>query len=189
VENSYPAGLLQPLPIPTQVWTEVSMDFIEGLPHSQRRNVIMVVVDRLSKYAHFIPLTYPYTVVSIAKLFLDNVFKLHGLPKSIVNDRDPIFTSNFWRDLFCLSGTDLLMSSAYHPQTDGQTEIMNKGFEGYLRSFIGDRPKDWMQWLYLAEWAYNTSEHTSTRLTPFEVVYGYQPPRLLPYEPGTSNVQ
>lgn len=165
------------------------MDFIEGLPHSLGKNVVMVVVDRLSKYAHFIPLSRPYSASTVAKLFLDHIFKLHGLPKTIVSDRDPVFTSQFWKELFCLSGTDLLMSSAYHPQTDGQTEVMNKGLEGYLRCFTGDRPKDWMHWLSLAEWAYNTSTHTSTKLSPFEVVYGHPPPRLLPYEPGSTRVQ
>jgi hypothetical protein len=189
VENIYPAGLLQPLPIPSQVWTEVSIDFIGGLPISQGKDVIMVVIDRLSKYAHFIPLTHPYTAGTVAQLFLDQIFKLHGLPKSIVSDRDKIFTSNFWKELFRLSGTDLLLSSAYHPQTDGQTEIMNKGLEGYLRSFTGDRPKDWLKWLPLAEWSYNSSKHSSTKISPFEAVYGYSPPRLLPYEPGTTSVQ
>lgn len=100
VENNHLAGLLQPLLIPTKIWTEVCLDFFEGLPNSPGRNVIMVVVDRLSKYAHFIPLTHPNTVVSIAKLFLVHVFRLRGLPKSIVSDRDRVFTSNLWREFF-----------------------------------------------------------------------------------------
>jgi len=149
VENLHPVGLLHPLPIPTHTWAAVSMDFIEGLPISQGNNVIMVVIDRLSKYAHFIPLAHPYTTRSIAKLFLDNIF--NGLPTSIFSNRDRVFTSNFWRELFRISGTDLLMSSTYHPQTDGQSEVMNKGLEGYLRSFTRDKPKDWMQWLLLAK--------------------------------------
>jgi len=165
-ETLHPAGLLQPLPIPDRIWTEISMDFVEGLPSSMGRDVIMVVVDRLSKYAHFVALAHPYTAGTVVRLFMDNIFKLHGLPKTIVSDRDPVFTSNFWQEIFRLSGTELLMSSAYHPQTDGQTKIMNKGLEGYLRSFSGDKPRDWEKWLSLAEWAYNTSTHTSTKLSP-----------------------
>jgi hypothetical protein len=181
--------LLQPLPIPKQNWIEVSIDFIEGLHVSQGKDVVLVMVDRLSKHAHFIPLSHPYTASSVAKLFVDHIFKLHGLPNSIVSDRDPVFTSHFWKEIFRATSTDLLMSSAYHPQTNGQTEIMNKGLEGYFRSFSGDRPRDWMLWMSLVEWAYNTSANTSTKLSPFEAVYGYPPPRLMPFEPGTTKVQ
>lgn len=152
------------------------MDFIEGLPLSKGYSVIMVIVDRLSKYSHFIPLAHPYTTATVAKAFMENIFKLHGIPQSIVNDRDAIFTTNFWKEIFHLSGTKLLMSSAYHPQTDGQTEVMNKWLEGYLRCFTSDRPKDWANWLALAEWTYNTSEHSYTGFTPFEIVYGQEPP-------------
>jgi hypothetical protein len=187
-ETLHPAGLLQPLPIPDRIWTEISMDFAEGLPSSMGRDVIMVVVDRLSKYAYFVALAHPYTAGTVARLFMDNIFKLHGLPKTIVSDRDPVFTSNFLQEIFRLSGTELLMSSAYHPQIDGQTEIMNKGLEGYLRSFSGDRPRDWAKWLSLAEWAYNTSTHTSTKLSPFEAVYRQPPPQLMPHEPGSTRV-
>lgn len=135
-------SLQQPLPILAKIWTEISMDFVEGLPSSIGRNVILVVVDRLSKYAHFVPLSHPYTTGIVAKLFMDNIFKLHGMPTTIVSDRDPMFTSNFWKEIFRLSGTELLRSSTYHPQTDGQIEVMNKGLEGYLHNFLGDRPRD-----------------------------------------------
>jgi len=118
-ENIHPAGLLQPLSIPTKVWTDISLDFIEGLPNSEGYRVIMVVVDRLSKYAHFIPISHSYTASKIAQVFLANIFKLHGLPNSIVTDGDPTFTSTFWKELFKLQGTTLKFSSAYHPQTDG----------------------------------------------------------------------
>ena len=115
-------GLLQPLAIPDRVWSGVSMDFIEGLPKSFGREVIMVVVDRLSKYAHFVALAHPFTAIVVAQSYLDNIYKLHGPPASIIFDKDKNFLNKFWSKFFKLLGTDLKMSSAYHPQTDGQTK-------------------------------------------------------------------
>jgi transposase InsO family protein len=120
---------------------------------------------------------------------MDQVFKLHGMPHSIVSDRDPTFTSNFWQELFKLQGTQLHLSTVYHPQTDGQTEVVNKCLETYLRCFASEKQNQWAQWLPLAEWWYNTSYHTATRMTPFEAVYGQKPPSVLSYLPGTSKVQ
>lgn len=114
----YPS-LLQPLAVPDQTWHTVSMDFIEGLPKSAHYNCILVVVDKFSKYAHFLKLSHPFSALSIAKLYMEHVYKLHGMPKVIVSDRDKIFTSQLWQELFRLSGTELRMSSAYHPQSDG----------------------------------------------------------------------
>lgn len=102
------------------------MDFIDSLPYSQGYSVILVVVDRLTKYAYFLPLSHPYTTVSVVVVFTSQVFKLHGLPSTIVTDRDVIFTSNFWKELFKLQGTKLHFTSAYHLQLDGQTEVVNK---------------------------------------------------------------
>ena len=119
------------------------MDFIEGLPPSQGKNTILVVVDRLSKSAHFLALTHPFSAKMVAENFVDGVVKLHGMPSSIISDRDPIFISNFWREFFKLSGTQLKMSSAYHPQTDGQTEVVNRCVEQYLRCLVHRQPRKW----------------------------------------------
>lgn len=133
---AYP-GLLQPLPVPSRAWEHITMDFIEGLPKSGGKEVIFVVVDRFTKYAHFIALSHPYMASQIAQLFLDNICKLHGNPISITSDRDPVFTSLFWKELFKGLGVQIKLSSAYHPQTNGQMERLNKCLEGYLRCITG----------------------------------------------------
>ncbi|GKV02869.1 hypothetical protein SLEP1_g15252 [Rubroshorea leprosula] len=187
-ENTPTPGLLQPLPIPEAIWTQVNMDFITGLPKSYGKDVIFIVVDRLTKYAHFIALQHPYSALTVAQAYMDNVFKLHGLPQEIVSDRDPIFLSNFWQELFKLQGVELQCSSAYHPQTDGQTEVVNRCLENYLRCMTGDRPTEWSKWLPLAEWWYNTNFHTATQISPFEALYGFPPPLHIVYVPGDSDV-
>lgn len=181
-------GLLQPLPIPNAIWSDISMDFIDGLPISFGKSVILVVVDRLTKAAHFIALSHPYSALTVAQAFMDNIFKLHGLPNSIVSDRDSVFLSEFWRELFTLQGVALNYSSAYHPQSDGQTEVVNRCLETYLRCMTSDRPGLWSRWLPLAEFWYNTSFHSSANMSPYEAVYGQPPPQHLPYVPGESKV-
>jgi hypothetical protein len=136
VETIKTLGLLQPLAIPSQRWEEVSMDFIIGLPKSEGKSFIMVIVDRLTKYAHFCALSHPFKASTVYVAFMETVQKLYGSPKIIVSDRDPIFTGHFWTKLFSCLGTQLAHSSSYHPQSDGQTEIVKKCLEGYLRCFI-----------------------------------------------------
>ena len=164
------------------------MDFIDGLPKSEGYTVILVVVDKLSKYAHFVPLRHPYTTKTVAAAFLREVVRLHGIPESIISDRDPVFLSHFWRELFKLQGTNLKRSSSYHPQTDGQSEVVNRSVETYLRCFASDTPKQWAKWLSLAEYWYNTSYHTSMNMTPFKVLYGRDPPHLVYYSNVPSPV-
>eukprot|EP00253_Pinus_taeda_P029605 PITA_29605 len=172
-EHMHPAGLLQPLPIPEWKWEIISMDFIIGLPRTRKNNdSIMVVVDKLSNAAHFIPVQSTYKAVKIAHIFMKNVFKLHGLPKVIISDRDVKFTSAFWRTLFAELGTQLNFSTTYHPQTDGQTERVNQVVEDMLRACVMMRPTQWEEYLHLVEFAYNNGYHTSTQLSPFEVLYG-----------------
>jgi hypothetical protein len=187
--NHSPYGLLHPLPVPERVWEDISLDFIVRLPSFQTHTVILVVVDRLSKAAHFGSLPTHFTAAKVAELFATMVCMLHGMPKSIVSDRDPIFLSHFWQELFRLSGTKLRMSTAYHPQSDGQTEIVNKVLQQYLRCFVHDKPKQWGKFLHWAEWHYNTAIHTSTGLSPYQVVYGRAPPALADYIPGSSKLQ
>ena len=151
--------------------------------------MILVVVDHLSKYSHFCALSHPYTASSVAQIFLDQIFRLHGLPSSIVSDRDATFTSHFWTELFHHTGTKLNMSLGYHPQTDGQTEIINKCLETYLRGFSSEQQHQWAKWIPLVEWWYNTSYRTASKMTPYEAVYVHALPVLLPYTPSSSPVQ
>ena len=125
----------------------------------------------------------------VAQLFMEIVGKLHGMPKSIVFDRDPLFVSRFWQTLFSLSGTKLRMSSAYHPQTDGQTEVANRVVEQYLRTFVHRKPTTWGRFLLWAEWSYNTSVHSTTGLTLFEVTFGRKPPNYPHYVEGSAKVE
>ena len=187
-ETKKPSGLLQPLPIPARIWEDMSIDFITGLPSSQGHTVIMVVVDRYSKGAHFGALPTQHTAHQVAVHFLTLVCKLHGFPRSLVSDRDALFLSQFWKELFRLSGTQLRMTTAYHPQSDGQTEVVNRTLEQYLRAYVHHKPSHWFQYLPLAEWSYNTTVHSSTGFTPFEIVYGRPPPSTVDYIRGSSPI-
>lgn len=164
------AGLLQPFLVPTQVWEDISLDFIDGLPMSAGKNYIMVVVDRLTKYGHFVSLGHPYTAKKVTDMFVTGVMKLHGIPPSIISDRDPIFLSSFWREFFKLQGT----------------EVVNHCLDQYLHCFENQHPKHWESYLAWAEYCYNTTYHQSTRTTPFQALYGRAPQLLLNYEVGAS---
>lgn len=174
-EHNKLPGLLQPLPVPQFAWHTISMDFIEGLPKSKNFDTILVVIDKLTKYAHFICLSHPYTAITVAQAFLSNIYKLHGMPTVIISDRDRVFTSSFWQELFKLTETTLNMSSAYHPQTDGQTERLNQCLETYLRCMVQACPTKWAQWIPLAEFWYNSTYHSAHGLTPFQALYGHPP--------------
>lgn len=132
---------------------------------------MLVVVDRLTKFAHFAGLSHPYTAQEVAKVFMDQVVALHGVPKTIISDRDKVFTSHLWRELMKNVGTKLSLSTTYHPQTNGQTERVNQSLETYLRCMCMRQPKSW-------HWWYNSCHHASTKMTPFEAVYRHRPPPL-----------
>lgn len=186
--SAYP-GLLQPLPIPGHVWTSIFMDFIESLPKSEGKEAILIVVDRLSKYAHFLALSHPYTAPLVARAFMDHVYKRHGMPTDIVRDRGSVFLSSFWQELMKNMKVQMKLSTSYHPQTDSQTEVVNRSVEGYLRCMTGDFPRQWVQWLPLAEWWYNTSHHSAINTSPYEALYGQPPATHLPYLAGTCSVE
>jgi hypothetical protein len=121
-------------------------------------------------------------------LFFREVFRLHGLPRQIVSDRDGRFISAFWQELFRLAGTELATSTSYHPQTDGQTEIVNKWVEGYLRNYVGGQQRTWVRWLHMGEYCYNTTYHMSIRMTPFRALYGYDAPSFIDAAFGDNRV-
>ncbi|GJP50730.1 hypothetical protein CLOM_g9899, partial [Closterium sp. NIES-68] len=179
------AGLLQPLPVPEQPWQVVSLDFITGLPPtSSGHDAILVVIDKFSKMGHFIPTYTTARTEETAQLFVRHIISQHGIPTTLISDRDPKFTSKFWKELMSLLGTKLAMSSAYHPQTDGQTERLNQIVEQLLRAACKDDISKWDLHLPVLEFAYNNATHAATGQTPFFLCYGRHP--LTPQKPTAS---
>ena len=172
--NSSKLGLLQPLPIPNNKWEQVSMDFIMPLPKTKKgHDGILVVVDKLTKMSRFIPMNTTDSAKDIATLFMNEIVRYHGLPISIVSDRDAKFTSLFWKCLWKLLGTSLNMSTSFHPETDGQTERMNRTLEQMLRSYVNYKVNDWDEHLVSCEIAYNNSIQSSSGFSPFYLNHGY----------------
>ncbi|KAJ0949182.1 putative nucleotidyltransferase, Ribonuclease H [Helianthus annuus] len=172
-EYQKPAGLLQQPEIPKWKWEQISMDFVTGLPRSQRGNdAIWVIVDRLTKSAHFLAIKETDKFSTLAEIYLKEVVSRHGVPTSIISDRDARFTSELWQAMHKCFGSRLDMSTAYHPQTDGQSERTIQTLEDMLRACVIDFGKNWEKHLPLVEFSYNNSYHTSIQAAPFEALYG-----------------
>jgi hypothetical protein len=167
------------------------MDFISGLPIADGYDSIATFVDTFTKQAHFVPCTSKINAEELSRIYFNHIFKLHGLSRCIISDRDPLFTSIFWKDLMRQLRTKLNMSSAYHPQTDGQTERTHRTIEQILRGFVHAQHHDWLHALPLAEFCYNNSVHSATKFSPFEALYGFNPltpPDLIASSNTTANI-
>ncbi|GKB92301.1 putative reverse transcriptase domain-containing protein, partial [Tanacetum coccineum] len=172
-EHQRPSGLLVQPEIPEWKWDNITMDFITKLPRSsQGFDTIWVIVDRLTKSAHFLPIRENDPLDKLARLYLNRIVARHGIPMSIIRDRDGRFTSNFWKSFQKALGTVIRMSTAYHPETDGQSERTIETIEDMLRACVIDFGKSWVKHLTLAEFSYNNSYHTSVKAAPYEALYG-----------------
>jgi hypothetical protein len=172
-KHRHPAGLLQPHAILESKWEVISMDFIVGFPLTARRHdSIFVVVDIMTKSAHFIPLRKTYQEADIARVFISETVRLHGMPKRIISDRGLMFTGRFWTSFQEALGTQLNFSTAYHPETDGQTEQMNQTLEDMLHIYVIDQQKRWEEFLPLVEFTYNNSYQSTIKMAPFDFLYG-----------------
>ena len=173
--NHSPFGLLRPLSIPQSRWSSISLDFVGGFPMVDGKDYILVVVDRFTKRAHFIPCAKTITARQTAQLFIDNVFKLHGLPDEIISDNDVRFQSHFWLNFFKELQVLLKFSTTFHPQTDGQTERTNRSMIQLLRAFADYTDSEWLKKLAITEFAYNSHYHSAIKMSPFEADIGFIP--------------
>jgi hypothetical protein len=173
IEHRHTIGLLQPLSILEWKWEVVTVDFITKLPKTvKKHDSIMVVVDKMNKAMHFIPLKTTHKASNIAEIYMKEVARLHGVPKAIVLDRDPKFTYNFLKGLFKGFGTNLNLNIAYHPKSYGQTKRTNRIIEDMLRMYVMDQPSKWEDYIHLVEFSYNNGYHASLKMNPFEALYG-----------------
>jgi hypothetical protein len=183
-----PHDLYMPLPVPSVPWEDISMDFVLGLPRTKRRrDIIFMVVDHFSKMTHFIPCHKSDNASHVADLFFIEIVYLRGVPNTIVSDRDAKFLSHFWRTLWFKLGTRLLFFTTCHPQTDGQTEVANRTLSTILWVVLKTNLKLWEECLTHIEFAYNRSVHSTMKVSPFQVVYGFNPRApidLLPLPPS-----
>ena len=170
-----PYGTLRPLEIPDLPWQHLTMDFVTGLPEDSEFNAILMVVDRLTKMRHLVPCRDTCNARELATLYLTYVFRYHGLPLSIVSDRGPQFVSEFWKAFCELLGIETHLSTAYHPQTDGQSERMNAIMEQYLRAYVSYRQDNWVLLLPTCEFAANNHFSESLKTSPFLANYGWHP--------------
>lgn len=184
--NAPPAGLLRPLPIPSRPWSHIAIDFVTGLPPSAENTVILTIVDRFSKAAHFVPLPKLPSAKETAQLMIEHVFRLHGLPTDIVSDRGPQFASMFWKEFCRQIGATASLSSGFHPQTNGQAKRTNQILGRMLRTLAFRNPASWCEQLPWVEYAHNSLPTSATGFSPFQSCLGYQPPLFSSQESEAS---
>jgi hypothetical protein len=172
-EHRHPVGLLQPLPIPKWKLEVVTIDFIAKFPRTRKKHdAIMVVVENITKDAHFIPMKFTHKETNVVDIYMREVIHLHDIPKTIVSERDPNFTSKFWKGLFKGFRTNLNFNTTYHPESNGKIERVNQVIDDMLRMYVMEKPSKWEDYLHLVEFAYKNGYQASLKMSPFEALYG-----------------